>query len=519
MKDFIITLFTDGGPGTYVALCATIFMILAIVVDALNGFRIGFPRQGLKALFTIVAVFVAFFIVDDLCNDIFSAFEEKRVAECLTLVEGNISIDIPTAAREIILKIDPIVLEYILAMLFSPLAAPIIFTIVFLILYGLYGILYYIVRWICRIGKKGGIKSRTLGAVVGAARGFIIAAIIILPLTVFADITNVLVEAEIENTDDKELQALYEDDISDTTCAPVFKTVKALGGEAVLNAFGTVKNSDTTFKAREEFFIILKGALTHADTISELDLNDLTGKEKKAIEDILDFVNDSDFLSTILAEVLSASADLIEEEAGVSKGDASEILIKAITDIFRTTSKETVVEDVKAMSDILIILNESGTLDAISEGQDPGAVFNMEDKNGKTVVNRVVEIIDENPRFQAVKTALVEVSIAMLAENDVITKESYQNIKTGFKIIVTMNKPDPAEASAYNSYLSIVSASIDQTLSAEGISIEKNLCDSMAEYLAENYGGQTAPLSDGEFNDIMLNYYDAYLKANQNVDD
>ena len=105
--------------------------------------------------------------------------------------------------------------------------------------------------------------------------GFVFAAIIILPLTVFADITNVFIEAEIENTGDKELRESYEEEISKQTDAFVFKSVKALGGNAVLNAFGNVKNSEASFNAREEFFVILRGALTNADTFAEMDMENI----------------------------------------------------------------------------------------------------------------------------------------------------------------------------------------------------------------------------------------------------
>lgn len=507
-------LFKNGGPGTYIATGALILMVFSVLVQSFSGFRKGYPRQTAKTVATILAAVVAFIAVNVMCSEVFSSFENQSIADLLAELESSGIFELPTEARDVLLKLDPLVLEYILAMLFSPILAPIVFLILFLVLNFIFRIIYHIVKWCFHIKKKKGKKNRLIGALIGAVHGFIFAAIIILPITVFTDVANVIIEAEIENTGDKELETLYEEDIVKTTNAPVFKTVKALGGNAVLNAFGTVKNEQTKFNAREEFFVILKGALTHATTLSEMDIENLTEKDKKAIEDILELIDDSDFLSTIFAEVLSAAADLIEDEADI-EGEAGESLINAIVDIFRTSTKDTVAVDLKSMTDILFLLNDSGVMDAIDSGSDPGDVFTKKDENGKTVINKVLDIIDSNARFAKLETALVEMSIAMLTDGEV-SAESYNNIKTGFNGIITMTKPDPANEAEYAAYLTNVSGAIDATLTEEGIELEEDILDSMAEYVADNFGGQANELSDDEFNDIMLSYYDAYLEQVEN---
>lgn len=517
MSDFIKTLtdiFANGGPGTYIATGSLILLILCVVIQAFSGFRKGYPRQTAKTAGTLLAALVAFIIVEVFCNSLFGIFDNQSVTEVIATIESQGYFEIPTEAKDVLLEMDPLVIEYLLAMVFSPLLAPIVFMVLFLVLNIFFRIVYHIVKWVFHIKKKKGKKNRLIGAAIGAVHGFIFAAIIILPITVFADVANVVIEAEIESTGDEELEELYEEEIVKTTSSPVFKTVKALGGNGVLNAFGKVKNDETKFNAREEFFLILEGSITHVTTLTDMDIDNLTEKEKAAIDGILDMVGDSDFLSTLLAEVLSAVSDMIADEADV-EGEAAEPIINAIVDLFKTSTKKTVKSDLKSITDILFLLSDNGVMDAMDRGDEPGEVFTKKDANGKTVISRILDIIHSNPRFANLETALVEASISMLTDGAPISAEAYQNIKTDFNTIITMNKPDPQDEEAYNSYLDTVSASINESLVAEGITLEEDILDSMAEYVAENYGGSEKALSDSEFNDIMLSYYDSYLESIQ----
>ncbi len=508
--EILSDLFKNGGPGTYIATGALALMIFSVLIQAFSGFRKGYPRQTAKTVATLAAAVIAFIIVNVMCSKVFGIFDDMTVAELLTQIESYGLFEIPQDTKDIIFEINPLVIEYILAMLFSPVIAPLTFMILFIVLNIIFRFIYHIVKWCFHIKKKKGKKNRLIGALIGAVHGFIFAAIIILPITVFADITNVVIEAQIETTGDNELEQLYEDDIKKTTDAGIFKTVKVLGGNAVLNAFGNVKNDDTKFNAREEFYLLLKGALVNADTLGNMDMENMTQKDKDAINDILDMIEDSDFLSTVLAEVLNLVADEINKEADF-RGEDTEAIITAIINILETSTKDTVAGDLRSMTEILFLLSDSGIMD-MSGSDDPGDFFTKKDANGETVIKKILNIIDSNPRFASLETALVETSIAMLTEGTPVSAESYQNIKTDFKDIISIAKPNPADTVAYDAYLDDVASAINDTLVEEGIELEADIIDTMAEYVAENYGGTTTELSDDEFNDIMLNYYDAYLE-------
>ena len=65
-----------------------------------------------------------------------------------------------------------------------------------------------------------------------------------------------------------------------------------------------------------------------------------------------------------------------------------------------------------------------------------------------------------------------------------------------------------------------LSNTLDSTLKDNGIEIEKEVVDTMAEYMDKEYIQtekiKNDSLNDEQFTDILLNYYDAYLEYLEN---
>ncbi len=507
--------FASAGPATYYALAAMILTGACVIIQALCGFINGTHRQILKTVLTLAAAVIAFFIVNSLCDKVFSSLEGTTLEEFLAAIESSASEELAPSVKEVILGLNPLTLEYLGAVVFSPLCAPFIFFPVFFILNIFFRIAYYIIKAFLKNKNKKSFTGRLVGAVLGAAHGLVFAFILLLPFTVVNDTLNVIVEGKIESAestaDAEELTEIYEKDILPVTNHSVFQTVKLLGGEAVLDAFGNVKNSEAEFNAREEYYLIIKTIAPDIQTLSEIKFESLSEEDKAAIENLISLIDVSELTCTAVTEILNAAGDVLKDNPAVDTANTRELIV-ALADIFSTATEKTVSSDLSTLADVFFILSDSGFTDP-PEGSDPADILTKKDENGVTVLDRVLGIIDSNPRFSVVETALVKTSLKILAaEGTPVTPETYDNVKGSINGIVTMEKPSKDDSEAYSVYLSNVSDKIDETLKTEGITLEKEIIDGMAEYVAENYGGASAELTDGQFNDIMLNYYDEYVK-------
>ncbi len=495
-----------------IATVALVIMLASVIIQAFSGFRKGFGRQSVKSLITIAAAAIAFIMINNISGSIFGSLSEISATEFLQQIEASSGSELPAEFKDIILGLDPIAFEYIIAILFGPFLAPFMFFGLFFALNAVGRIIYHIVTFIIRLRARS-LASRLLGAIVGALHGFLFAAILLLPFTVVIDTVDVAARAEIEAAEDEaekeKLKADHEAEIEPLLNNIIFKSVKTLGGDSVLNSFCTMKNGDEVFNAREEFFLLVKALSGNMDALSDMNMESFTEEDKAAIEKLIEYINKSDFISTIMASILNTAGKALAEDA-VKENKSTSSILTAVADIFKTATKDTVAGDLGTTADIIFLLSEAGF--TASGEIEPADALTKKDENGNTVLNKVLEIIDTNPRFAGLKKALVETSMAMLIENTPFTESTYTNIKNGFNAIITLDKPDPSDTAAYEEYTENVSEKINETLTTEGITLEPEVVDIMAEYVADNYGGSEEDISEEQFIDIMLNYYDSYLE-------
>ncbi len=519
MDNFIeglANLFKDGGVGTYFGIAAFFILAISVVIQAMSGFINGSARQVAKTLFTLLAAVTAFIIVNTMCDRAFSAFD-GTTAEDLVETISSVSPEILTEdIKSILLEIDPEAIEYLSAIIFSPIAAPVLFLIFFLVLNAVLRIIYLVIKWIFKLPNIGGLIGRIFGTAVGAAHGFLFAAIIILPFTVAADAADAVIRAEIEAEDDSALAADYEENIKPVTNHFAFKTVKALGGEAVLDAFGNVKNDRAEFNAREEFFSVMNGVIADFSAAKDIEFNKMSAEDKETVDRLVDLVDGSEFLKVVLAELLSISSDKVGEKLDTVNEDSDKV-VDAIVDILKSTDKNTIHADLDSLSDILFILSDCGFLNP-DENTDLSRLLSEKDAEGKTVIDRVRGVIKSNKRLLPIDTALVKTALSnMSSGGDIpVTAETYDSVKNGFNDILAIKKADPDDTEAYNKYVSDVSATIGASLEREGITLEKEIVDDaavkVAEYINTNLTADTEELTEEQFNDLILDNYDIFLK-------
>ena len=516
--------FSGNQISTYISIGLFAIIGLCVLVQAFSGLRKGALYQGIKSGATLLAAITAFILTEVACNYIFGICDGKSVEEVLSSYDGvasTLGISNFDDVKGVLGNFKPLVFEYILALVFSPLLAPIVFLLLFLVLNLFFKLIAFIIRLVLHVRKGGGPTSRLIGVGIGIVHGFIFAAILLLPITVVGDLADTVITAEIEASGDKELEAVYDEDVSKVTKSPALGAVKALGGKAVLNAFGTVKNDETKFNAREELFSLAEKAPREISSLSKFNIESMSEKEKAAISSLIDLIGDSEFLSTVTSGALEGVANATQTgDIKIKAEGSTQQLVDTALTIFSTSTKDNIKKDLTSLADIFFILSDNGVITALNDGSDLSKLLTQKDENGQTVLKQVTSIIDENKRFAPLETTLVEISLSMLATElpggQTVSKETYENVKTEFKDIIALEKPAKEDEEAYNEYLGNVSSSINETLAKENIVLEQEIVDNMAVYVADNYGGAETELTDEEFNDIMLNYYDSYLAYIEN---
>jgi len=538
MTDSITQLFENGNPLSMISTIAMVLMLVFVLWQAFHGFRKGIVRQGVKTGLTVVAALVAFFLTDYVTDYLFNIFGEGQMSvdQFVTTLKDS-GVELEESIVAILTNINSDVFEYILSMLFGVLLAPFVMLVLFFVANLVLRIIYHIVKLIFRFPKGGNLVPRLIATGVGALHGFIVSAIILLPFITIADLADASLEATIAVAPEEEkaeITEIYENGIRPVTKNSTFVVVKALGGDLVLNELGTARGNGETFKAREEFFALISGVSADIDGLTDIKFESLTEENKAALNNVVNFVGDSDFLSTIVTGVLSGMAKSAEQgyiPLGDLEGPEGKI-INAAVEVFADIKKEDLKDDLATIMEVLYILSDSGALATMSEGGDLSDLFTAKwtDENGveTTVLNAVLTKLNES-HFTPLVTALTEMSIEMLLPDDVpVTAETVESIKTGFNEILKIEKPAEGDEAAKEAYKAKVSNVIDETLKDNQIELEPEIIDGIADYVANPESDTDGiikeldpdgdgQLSDQEFNDIILKYYDAYMQNMENV--
>ena len=529
MTEAIKNTFANGEATISLALTSTVLMLVFVLWQAFHGFRKGVVRQGIKTGLTVIAAIFAFFMSDSFADKLFSFFDEMTIEELIASIESAAPIE--ESLKGVLLNLNPDIFEYLITMLYGVILAPFVFLILFIVINLVLRLVYHILKLVLRFPNGGKLCNRLIATGVGALHGFIVASIFLLPFITVANITDTALLAVIESSEDEELCAIYENEIAKETKNPVFVVVKALGGDAVLNELATARNTDEVFKAREEFNSIINDVAAELDSLGELDFKNLSEENKTAINNLIEAVGDSDLLSTLVSGVLSGMAKSVEDGyIPLEVDDLFGTFINSAVRIFESSDKTNIEGDLLVIRDVLYILSDCGAIAAMEEGSDLSAILTSE-YGGDTVINALLARINSHDRFAPLLTAITEITIEMLIrnmpdlpDNIPLTAETYQNIKAGFNDILSIQKPAVGNETAEEAYKEAVFTVIDQALRENNIALEEEIVYGISDYIANpgknsqgldiNFDSDgNGQLSDKEFNNIMLQYYDSYLKS------
>ena len=327
------------------------------------------------------------------------------------------------------------------------------------------------------------------------------------------DSVNEYSPGEAATEDWKELYTAYAKSVCEHPLVTVYGT---LGMRSLYRGIATV-NLDGEAINMTELFPDAPLLASDVTKFSNSDLKSLTPEEESRILTMLSRVEKNPVLTDIIASsVCSGSYAYENGSLPVTPPEPFDRLISESLEIFHTTTAQNLAGDLKTLSDIYFTLSRGGVLCAFNDGSDAvvGAM-NTPDADGKTTANKIIEIAKSNERITPLLTALTKLSITAMQNGTGIDEgalEAFENIKSGINSdVLTIDKRNYETPEDYKAD---ISTALDLTLKENEISLDKEIVDEMASYVADNFS-DTKEITDTEACEIIFSYYDAYIKCKE----
>ncbi len=524
--------------------------VLALI-GLIKGLTRGICRQTVRSMTVICAAILAFIIARSLIPAIRGYVDGKTVGEAVGAMglSGVYESALPEEMRNIVGCFDSEFLGTVVSLPIMTVAVPVLFVLLFIVLSAVLLLVHAILCGVLGFAKRrNNIATRLLGGVLGLVQGVAVAAILILPaaglLTVSAEAAEqIRAESAVstgestaaavplggEVTDggagDGETQPtfleLYDEILKPIYDSPVITLVNKCGGDAVMSAFCTDGEGEKKTDMREGIVAII-GVVNDASGMNGMDMQKLTDEDKAKIDALIARIERSDYLSSVVAGFIRGIAVAVDSGYLEVQGEEPyKGIMESGIAVFRDTNESTLHADLKTIRDVYFLMSDENVILALAGAE---GAMSMEDalaqtdENGDTVIRRVSAMLNENEHTRSLTGVLTKVSVSIMAKAygdglGIDAEQTYENVKSGLSKISDIDKGLTDEQ-----YTAEVASTINTTLKDSEIDLEPEVVDEMAKYVTENYKEElNGELTDEELDDIIISYYDAYLKTKNNA--
>ena len=501
-----------------------IFLVLLVI-----GLLLGLIRGTLKSLIRLAAVAVAFgaslFICLQIAPYIENICRDKTALELLS--ELGIAITGNADVEMLLSHLDAVTLQYLVMVPTSVIAVPIMFVLIFFLISLALLIIFWLLCMIMRIGKGEKSKtSRLIGMGIGALQCMLVAVVVFTPVIGVIDTVAAIAESEsitaeagqpiINEAGALDIGALIVD-VAECKSSPVAQAFGAIGSRGIFGAFTNVTVDGMEVNLQNEVVGLAEIGFEflRLDYFNPIEISD---EHKDAIRDLLSAIDDSPYAKRILSGVMQTAADAYSGgDIVIIANEPYFTILDSVFRIFDGSDGETVVEDFRTLSEIYILMSEERFFFAVSESDKATRnMFIRKNAEGEMVIDRMLNLLDDNPRVGVLLSVIGEISISMMSNNisfsDAQAKPVYNEVKTGLGEKTLAIKKTDYESE--EEYVEAVSDSIEEVLTSSGIELEPEVYQSMAEYVSENFEGGEMP-SDDEINRLLLSYYAAYAPTEE----
>ena len=191
-------------------------------------------------------------------------------------------------------------------------------------------------------------------------------------------------------------------------------------------------------------------------------------------------------------------------------------LFASLLDFLEGVTQGTLAQDINTIMSVYYAISDSGVIKELEESEDADLMALLQDKRreGDDTIPKIIGILQDNPRTAAMVKAMTETLLSSLSTgvqlpNGSTVSVSYDSLKNDMSNVLSVERSDYATDDEYYGAIGEV---LDSTLRENGIALEGEIIDSIAEYIGDEYS-DIDEMTDAQFNDMLLYYYDAYLDA------
>lgn len=507
-----------GSPVAVVAIVLLCLFLLLIILKMLGGMRRGGWKQLVRTVLTLAAAVVGYSIATMISGSVMGSINEKSIGDFIAMMEGLIP-GIGDILRTILSTFDPSVFEYVIILPVTILLMPALATGIFLLINLILQILRNVFIKIFGFKAAKGNPQKLGGALLGAAEAIIWAIMITLPITGLMSLADRACDDLLNsdgNAEDTELISTYEEYILPFTENPAYTFMDSLGAGALSDGIATVVINGEKTNLREEIRSVVGICLIEIPSLEGADFGALTEQNKQSIDNIVNAINRSPFVSSIAAGVVQSSSGFMNSDLiPIDKAGEGGKLLAGILDFLEGVTQESLGEDITTIKNLYYLISDSRIIKELEENEnaDVLALLQEKRKEGDDTVSKMIDILGENERCAPIVRAMTEILLSSLSAgvtlpNGETVNVSYDSLKNDMQQVLDIDREDYATE---KQYVDAVAESLGSTLSDNGIELEGEIVDSIAEYISREYSN-VEEISDEQFNDILLSYYDAYLE-------
>ncbi len=276
-------------------------------------------------------------------------------------------------------------------------------------------------------GKKVKPKKRRLfGLLVGAAQGFLVAAVLLSPLLGYFSLAtdmvgNVVADADPEDPILEEIAPVYEEALLPIRESFPVSTVTAVT-KPLFGAVSSFRLNGDKVNLGEELSIFYS-AIERVQSLS--DSEGFGEAELTSIREVITLLEESALFTNFLSEAVAGMGEAWQEgEDFLSIGKPSvdekiDPLFDGLATIFATTTTDTLAGDIDSFLDILELVIDYGLTETSGdEGDDfVTKMTTPKPENGnKTFVTAALDVLDANPRMAPLRSGITAIGMSVVGE-------------------------------------------------------------------------------------------------------
>ena len=518
---------------------------LLALVGMLKGLSRGIKRQSVRTITIILSIVLSFVAVKILYGAVLGFFDGMTMQELFVKLE-ELGAGLDAETKDMLADLDPVLIEYILAIPLALIVGPVLFVPVFIIVSAIMLIVHAILSGILGFRKKENTKTtRLLGMALGFVQGVLVSIVLLVPILGLASTVSGAVdtirEKPTKSEAETELITMYDTDLKDIVENPVVKVLGSLGGNLTYKTLATIKVQDNSVKMVDEIDTVLM-VYNEIDTLGSAEFTNLTAEQQASIKSMINTLGDSNYFAPLLSNLVKSVATMLEGDMVAEMEEPIKTLMVDVIGIFKTSTQETLKSDLNTFCDFFFYLTNRGVLDAAMGEETPDApkpdimdvLFKTDDSNGKTTIDNAIAILDSNVRTKPIITSLVKISVAYAKESlkdsagslegapgleDADIEQIYEDVKAGVNEIVQIDRNQYATDEEYKG---AVSSSVESFVVNNGFvdqaEIDANreemneIFNEVSDHIIENFGGQTE-VSDAQLIGVVLEYYNSYMSG------